>query len=78
MFCFTDNISYSNMYLINNFAYVFKSNKLNFEYVNLYTYFYKQEVYIKMKNYKPSELLFIFYQINSQKKTYIKFTLLNE
>ena len=30
-----------------------------------------------MKNHKLSELLFIFYQIDSQEKTYIKFTLLN-
>ena len=41
MFCFTDKILYSNMYFINNFAYVSQTNNLNFEYVNLYTYFHK-------------------------------------
>ena len=41
MFCFTDNISYSDMNFINNFAHIFQMKKLSFEYVNLYTYFYK-------------------------------------
>ena len=77
MFCFTDAITYSDMYFINNFAHIFQMNKFIFEYVKRYTYFYKQEVYIKMKNHKISELPFIFYQINSQEKTCIKFTGLN-